>query len=218
MRLSIRDLGAIPYRKALELQESLVARKLAGDATDYLLLVEHEPVYTLGRAADIADLREADDKLGVDTVRIGRGGGVTFHGPGQLVAYPILSLATQGHDVGRYVRSLEQVLLSTCEYFGVGAARRPGAPGAWVGDKKIASVGIQVRRWVAFHGVALNVSTDLTFFSAIAPCRMPGVRMTNLADEASRSVCMDEVREAFVESFRRQFDPSYLEPQLEVRS
>jgi lipoate-protein ligase B len=206
MSLIVRDLGAVPYLEALQLQESLVCRKLSGDESDYLLLVEHEPVYTLGRAADAADLQGADRRLGVAAVRVGRGGGVTFHGPGQLVAYPIVDLARVGRDVGGYVRRLEQILIDVCACFGVCANRRPGAPGVWVKHAKIASVGIQIRRWIAFHGVALNVSTDLSFFDQIAPCRMPGLRMTTLEHESEQQLALADVRGTFVRAFRSQFD------------
>jgi len=205
MGLTVRDCGAVRYRDGLRLQEDLVARKLAGDTEDYLLLIEHEPVYTLGRAADQADLRGADRRLGVAAVRVGRGGGVTFHGPGQLIAYPILDLRNYGCDVGKYLRGLEQVLIDVCRQFGTQPTRRAGAPGVWVGGAKVASVGIQIRRWIAFHGVALNVSTDLSFFSQISPCRMPDVRMTSLAEELGCPIALAAVRRPFVESFQRRF-------------
>lgn len=206
MRLLVQDLGVVPYRDALDLQESLVARKLEGDARDYLLLLEHEPVYTLGRAADPADLRDADHKLGVAAIRVGRGGGVTFHGPGQLVAYPIVDLRNFGCDVGSYVGRLEQVLIEVCGGFGVEATRRADARGVWVKDAKIASIGIQIRRWIAFHGVALNVSTDLLFFERIAPCRMPGVRMTTLENETARPCSLADVGAHFVSAFENEFE------------
>ncbi|MCK6555517.1 lipoyl(octanoyl) transferase LipB [Candidatus Binatia bacterium] len=180
MSFTVRDLGRCSYADALALQCQLLECKLGGDDTDYLLVVEHESVYTLGRGADVADLCGADARLGVPVFRVGRGGGVTYHGPGQVVAYPIVALRGRIRDVGRYVRTLEGALMATCAAFGIGAERRRGAPGAWVGDEKIAAVGVGVRRWVAWHGVALNVATDLSFFDAIVPCRMPSVRMTSM--------------------------------------
>jgi len=180
MALTVRDLGRCAYADTLALQEELLQRKLAGDDTDYLLVVEHDPVYTLGRGADVADLLGADQRLGVPVFRVGRGGGVTFHGPGQVVAYPIIALTGRIRDIGRYVRTLEGVLIATCATHGIAAGRRDGAPGAWVGAEKIAAVGVGVRQWITWHGVALNVSTDLTFFDAIVPCRMPAVRMTSM--------------------------------------
>ena len=204
--LVVRDLGRCPYASVLALQDELVARKIDGERADYLLLLEHEPVYTLGRGADLADLCGADQRLGVSVHRVGRGGGVTFHGPGQLVAYPIVSLMRGGRDVHRYVRQLESVLLRACAAFGVVATRRDGLAGAWVGDRKIAAVGIGVRRWTTSHGVALNVDTDLRFFEAVVPCRVPGMRVTSLAQElATGAPPMDAVRAVFEQEFRTVF-------------
>lgn len=217
MTLVVREHETVPYRDALELQESLIARKLDGDPNDYLIVLEHEPVYTLGRGADESDLHAADRRLGVEAVRVGRGGGVTFHGPGQVVAYPIIDLGRFGRDVTRYVRTLEAVLIEVCARFAVDAARRPGAPGVWVGDGKVASIGVGIRRWVAFHGIALNVSTDLSFFSEIVPCRMPDVRMTSLEREARTPIGMPVVREVLVGEFRRAFDRSTVSAASEAR-
>lgn len=205
MALVVSDLGLCAYREALALQESLIEAKLAGDPDDYLLVLEHEPVYTLGRAADERDLRGADLQLGVDAVRVGRGGGVTFHGPGQLVSYPIIALERSRRDVGSYVRSLEGVLIEVCRRFGVDAGRKVGLPGVWVDGAKIASVGVGIRRWIAFHGVALNVSTDLGFFSRIVPCRMPDVRMTSLARQLGTAPSAAAVRREFVGVFQDAF-------------
>jgi len=205
MHLIVRDLGVCAYGGALALQEELVARKLAGDANDYLLLLEHEPVYTLGRGADAQDLLGAAELLGLPAFRVGRGGGATFHGPGQLVAYPIISLTSGRRDVHRYVRALEDVLITTCGRFGIAATRRAGLTGVWVGCKKIASIGVGVRRWTTFHGVALNVSTDLQFFSRIVPCRMPDVQMTSMAAELGAPPAMRAVQATLVRAFRATF-------------
>jgi lipoyl(octanoyl) transferase len=210
MHLRVCDLGLCAYATALALQEDILERKIAGDNTDYLLLLEHEAVYTLGRGADGADLLGADHELGVPAFRVGRGGGATFHGPGQLVAYPLLTLGHGGRDVHRYVRALEEVLIRVCRGFGVTATRRNGLTGVWVDNAKIASIGIGVRRWTTYHGIALNVSTDLSFFARIVPCRMPDVRMTSLALELGAAPPMTEVRNAFVGEFRSVF--GYAEP------
>jgi lipoyl(octanoyl) transferase len=204
MELIVRDLGTCPYADALALQEELVARKIAGDPHDYLLVLEHEPVYTLGRGADAADLLGADVTLGIPAFRIGRGGGVTFHGPGQLVAYPIVRLG-HGRDVHRYVRALEEVLIHTCAVFGITARRRNALTGVWVGEAKIASIGVGVRRWTTLHGVALNVSTDLRFFARVVPCRMPDVRMTSMGRELGTAPAMADAQHAFVAAFRSVF-------------
>jgi len=205
MELLVADLGRCAYPVALALQEELVARKHGGDATDHLLLLEHDPVYTLGRGADAGDLRGADQICGVPVFRVGRGGGVTFHGPGQLVAYPIITLRHGGRDVHRYVRMLEDVLVTTCADFGVAAERQEGRTGVWVGGAKIASIGIGVRRWTTYHGVALNVSTDLRFFSQIIACRMPDVRTTSMALELGAAPPVADVAACFERRFRAAF-------------
>ena len=205
MELAVRDLGVCPYETALVLQEELLARRVAGDIEDQLILLEHPAVYTLGRGADAEDLRGADQILGVPVFRVSRGGGVTFHGPGQLVAYPIITLRRGGRDVHRYVRTLEEVLIGVCGDFGITAARRDGLTGVWVGDAKIASIGIGVRRWTTFHGVALNVSTDLRFFAHVVPCRMPDVRMTSMAVELGAAPSMTAVAARFEDRFRAAF-------------
>jgi lipoate-protein ligase B len=205
MTLVVRDLLRCPYRRALVEQETLVERKLGGDTNDYLLLLEHEPVFTLGRGADEGDLLGADNALGVEAIRVGRGGGVTFHGPGQLVAYPILSLREPHHDVRAYVRALEGVLIACLRHFGLYSERQPGMPGVWIEGRKIASVGVGIRRWVTLHGVALNVSTDLSYFSRIVTCRTPGLRVTSLERELGAAPDASLVRRLFVEEFLAEF-------------
>jgi lipoate-protein ligase B len=212
MPLVVHHLGVVPYARALGLQEELVAHKLAGTTDDHLLLLEHEPVYTLGRGADRADLLGADQRRGVPTYRVGRGGGVTFHGPGQLVAYPIVTLRGSWRDVRRYVGALEAVVIAVCGDFGVAAGRHAGQPGVWVGNRKIASIGVGLRRWTTFHGLALNVSTDLRFFAEVVPCRMPGVQMTSLAFELHAPPRLEQVGARLEEHFRVIF--GYAAPQL----
>lgn len=181
-RLRVAQLGCVPYGEALALQEQLVAARAEGAIDDRVLLLEHPPVYTLGRGADAADLQGAAERLAVPVYRVGRGGGVTFHGPGQLVAYPIVRLRAAGRDVHAYVRALEAALVATCAQLGVAAIAPSGQTGVWVGDRKIAAIGIGVRRGVAYHGIALNVSTDLTYFAHIVACRTPGLATTSLAE------------------------------------
>ncbi|MFI5396220.1 MAG: lipoyl(octanoyl) transferase LipB [Candidatus Binatia bacterium] len=217
MELIVRDLGRCPYATALALQEDLVSRKVAGDAHDYLLVLEHELVYTLGRGANAADLLGADRTLGIPAFRVSRGGGVTFHGPGQLVAYPILTLR-HARDVHRYVHSLEEVLIRACAGFGLAAARRDGLTGVWVGAAKIASIGVGVRRWTTFHGIALNVSTDMRFFAQIVPCRMPELRLTSMAIELGTAPPMADVQAAFVHEFRSVFGYADARCQEECRA
>lgn len=198
--LRVRFLGSIAYERALAMQEALVAEKISGDDGDDLLLLEHEAVYTLGRAANAADLLDAPAETGAAVFRIGRGGGVTFHGPGQLVGYPIVHLRPS-RDVHRYIRLLERSLIETCAGFGVDAGVRQGETGVWVGDEKIASIGIGVRRGIALHGVALNVSTDLSYFDRIVPCRTVGMRMTSLLRQCGAAPPLESVAVRFGRCF-----------------
>jgi lipoyl(octanoyl) transferase len=180
MRLAVGRLGVVDYAEAAVLQERLVAERAAG-GDDRLLLLEHPPVYTLGRGADPRFLGAAASGP-VAIVRSSRGGQVTYHGPGQLVGYPIVDLRHHRCDVRWYVRQLEAVLIDALARFGIAAESRPGAPGVWTGGRKIASIGVAIRRWVTWHGFALNVGTDLAAFARITPCGLDGVRMTSLAD------------------------------------
>ena len=203
--LRVHQLGRVAYERGLEVQEALVQAKLEGDGDDHLLLLEHEPVFTLGRGARADDLLGAGERLGVPAHRVGRGGGVTYHGPGQLVAYPIVSLGAHGRDVHRYVRKLEEVTAATLRLYGVDAQPRTGLTGVWVQARKIASIGIGVRRWVTFHGAALNLSPDLDYFRAIVPCAMPEVTMTSIERETGRAPSLADAGHAFADCFRRMF-------------
>jgi lipoyl(octanoyl) transferase len=162
--LVVRSLGRVSYARGLELQESLVAERQAGSAPDHLLLLEHDPVFTLGRNArreNVLFPAEALRARGFDVFETGRGGDVTYHGPGQVVGYPILDLSPDRRDVHRYVRDLEEVLLRTCADYGIEAGRVAGLTGAWVGQDKIGAIGVRIARWVTSHGFAFNVATDL---------------------------------------------------------
>ena len=208
--LAVRFIPRMEYGRALALQEALLAAKIAGDPTDSLLLMEHDPVYTLGRGADERDLLGAPERLGVPVFRVGRGGGATFHGPGQLVGYPIIRLWRSGRDVHRYVRTLERVLVDTCAELGVTATVRPGLTGVWVRDEKIASIGIGVRRGVTYHGVALNVSTELRYFEPIVPCRAPSLRVTTLARLLGRAPAVEQAATVFARRFTAALEYSEL--------
>jgi lipoyl(octanoyl) transferase len=181
-----RWLGRIGYADALALQEELVARKIADPSEpDHLLLLEHEPVYTMGRTPDRSSLRDPRT-LPHPVHIIGRGGQATYHGPGQLVGYPILDLRSRGQDLHRYLRALEQLVIDACAAFGVSATRRDGLTGVWVGERKIASLGVGVRKWISMHGFALNVTREsLTGFAHITPCGIGGVQMTSLESEGA---------------------------------
>ena len=189
--LHTRWLGRLPYAQALALQDDLVARKLADPAApDTLLLLEHDPVYTIGRTPDHSSLRDPA-ALPHPLIVTGRGGQATYHGPGQLIGYPILDLRPRGQDLHRYLRALEEMLLAICAQLGVPAGRRPGLTGVWVGEKKLASIGIGVRRWISLHGFALNVGGDLTPYRAITPCGIAAVEMTSLERETGRVISVE---------------------------
>jgi lipoyl(octanoyl) transferase len=189
-------LGRIAYRDAWTLQKRLVAQRAAGEIGDQLLLLEHDAVLTIGRHGDEAHVLASPDELqrrGIEVVRVERGGEVTYHGPGQLVAYPILHLADRGLLVRPMVRALEQAMVETCASFGVEAARRDGEPGCWVDatgsqPRKIGALGLRIERGVSYHGIALNVETELDDFELIDPCGVPGLVSTSIARELERPV------------------------------
>jgi len=202
-KLEVARAGMVEYEHATRWQEALVARRLAGGA-DALLLLEHPPVYTLGRGADARFLGPAAGGP-LPVVRTGRGGQVTYHGPGQLVGYPILDLRGHRPDVHWYVRELEQTLIEALAGVGIAAGRVERLTGVWVGGRrKIASIGVGIRRWITWHGFALNVSGDLRPFAAITPCGIDGVEMTSVAHETG-SADFDHVREIVLTAFVRRF-------------
>lgn len=198
-----RDLGTVPFRDALALQKDLVARRIAGGVPDTLLFVEHPHVVTLGKVADRKHL--LDRRPEVEVVETDRGGDVTYHGPGQVVGYPIVDLRGLRKDVKWYVERLEDVLIRTAARYGVRAGRQPGMTGAWVGDAKLAAIGVRVERWVTSHGFALNVATELPYFDLIIPCGLEGKRVTSLAQETGRAPRAAEVRTALAEDFGAVF-------------
>jgi len=213
-RCAVRWLGRIGYGAALGLQEeaatALKRAQLDGAvcADESLFLLEHEPVITLGRNAVDGDVL-ADPRrlaaLGVAVERTNRGGQVTYHGPGQLVGYPVLDLTPDRRDVGRYLRDLEEVLLRTLGRFGIAGRREPGWTGVWVGDEKIAAIGVHLSRWVTTHGFALNVSTDLAHFGLIVPCGITTHGVTSVARCLARAVPLEEVARSLVPEFAAVF-------------
>jgi lipoyl(octanoyl) transferase len=194
--LEVRRLGRVPYGEGLALQERLVAERQAGRIPDTLVLLEHDPVFTLGRNARAENVLFPEAELrarGFEVFETGRGGDVTYHGPGQVVGYPILSLAPDRCDVHRYVRDIEEVLIRTCADYGVAASRVPGMTGAWVGQQKIAAIGVRIARWVTSHGFAFNVGGDLAPFGLIVPCGIRGRGVTSLERLLDRPVPRDAV-------------------------
>jgi lipoyl(octanoyl) transferase len=188
--IKARWLGRISYREGLDLQESLVARKVGGDEANHLLLLEHEPVYTMGRTRDESSLRE-EALLPHPLHRTNRGGQATYHGPGQLVGYPVLDLALFSRDLHAYLRFLEEVLISLLRLNGVKGGRVDGKTGVWVGERKIASLGVGVRKWISMHGFAINICGDLAPFRHSTPCGLPGVEMTSLEAEGASGVTVE---------------------------
>ena len=201
--LDVARLGLIDYAVALEMQNTLLAARLRDAIGDTLLLLEHPPVYTLGRGADASFI--IDPPPDVPIYRVSRGGQVTFHGPGQLIGYPIVKLSGARRDVSRYLRKLEQALVGALGEFGIEAARREGLTGVWAGPRKIGSIGVGIRRWITMHGFALNVATDLGFFKAIVPCGITGCEMTSVAaldrPQVTVADCADALERCFAQVF-----------------
>jgi lipoyl(octanoyl) transferase len=198
----------VPYAAALALQEALVADRQAGRLGDTLLLLEHEPVFTLGRNARKAHVLLPDAELragGFEVHETGRGGDVTFHGPGQVVGYPIVLLPAGRRDVHRYVRDLEEVMIRTCGDYGLRARRLAGLTGCWLGDEKIGAIGVRLSRWVTSHGFAFNASNDLLPFGHIVPCGIRGKGVTSLARTLGAAPPLDRVMDHLERNFRTVF-------------
>jgi lipoate-protein ligase B len=201
--------GIVPYEEARELQKELAARRRRGDVGDVLLLLEHPPVYTRGRRSKPEELPMGAawyEAQGIEVRETDRGGLVTYHGPGQLVAYPIVDLRGYGGDVHRYVRGLERTMIDALGAAGVRASVIEGLTGVWVGTRKIGSIGLHVSRGVTTHGLAVNVSNDLQPFEWVVPCGIEGVSMTSLSRELGAEQDLDAFAEALVASYARVFD------------
>ena len=208
--LLVVNLGVLPYGPALEFQRDVARRVIEREiASDVLLLVEHPPVVTLGRTSKGANLLASPAFLrerGVELFEVERGGDVTFHGPGQLVGYPIIDLKRHRQDLHWYLRQVEETLIRTLSVFGISAERSAGQTGVWTNGRKIASIGVHAREWVTWHGFALNVSTDLSFFDMIVPCGIAGVTMTSIERERTAATSVDVVAESVVDAFSQVFD------------
>ena len=214
--LEVRRLGVISYQDGLDLQRTLVDARKADRIPDQLLLLEHPPVITLGAKvrndrSHVLASEEALGEAGVGLFEAGRGGDVTYHGPGQLVGYPIIDLRPDRCDVLRYVRDLESVLMDSVAHFGVQAERADGLTGAWVGRDKLAAIGVRISRWITSHGFALNVSTDLTHFRLIVPCGIADRGVTSLERLLGIAPPMAEVEDAVVRAFAKVFEHELLQ-------
>jgi lipoyl(octanoyl) transferase len=208
--LEVRRLGLIPYGQALKLQRELVEERRAGRVPDLLILLQHPPVITLGVKGDggrsnVVATAERLVELGVDVSETGRGGDVTYHGPGQIVGYPILDLKPDRCDVHRYVRDLEEVMIRVCADYGVNAGRISGLTGAWVGDEKIGAIGVRISRWITSHGFAFNVTTNLADFQLIVPCGLTNHGVTSLEKATGRDLSMPDVEDSVIRHFANVF-------------
>lgn len=201
--IEVRRLGRLGYEETLALQEEARSQVIAG-APEQLLLVEHPPVITLGRRGDVRHVLERRAPV----LRVSRGGDVTYHGPGQLVGYPILDLGRRGRDIDRYLRALEDVLIAVARRFGLSARRQRGFTGVWLGNAKLAAIGVGIRRWVTMHGFALNVADLRSEFAAIVPCGLAGIGVTSLAEATGQCPAMADVEALVVDEFLRVFAPS----------
>jgi len=214
--LEVRRLGTVPYRDALDLQRHLVEERRAGRISDVLLLLQHPPVVTLGIRPDAsrANIVATPDRLaqlGVEVHETGRGGDVTYHGPGQIVGYPILDLKPDRCDVHRYVRDLEEVMIRVCADYGLQASRIEGLTGAWIGAErtspaKIGAIGVRISRWITSHGFAFNVTTDLDHFRLIVPCGIADRGVTSLARATGRTFAIEQVEDRFARHCAAVFD------------
>jgi len=217
----LHNLGLVPYGEALARQQGLHERRKRGEIEDTLLLLEHPHVITLGRAANRAHVLADEPERaarGVELFETGRGGDVTYHGPGQLVGYPILSLAPDRCDVRRYVRDLEEVLIRAARDFGVEAGRTAGLTGVWAGGEKLAAIGVRISRWVTMHGFAVNVTTDLDYFGLIVPCGIRDYGVTSLAAVLGRPVGLSQVAASVARHFGDVFGRRMIAPRPAAHS
>jgi lipoyl(octanoyl) transferase len=213
-RLIVRRLGLVRYADGLEMQKTLVEQRAAGEIDDTLLLLQHPHVLTLGAKAGqsrshVLATPERLAELGVELHETGRGGDVTYHGPGQIVGYPIISLKPDRCDVHRYVRDLEEVMIRVTADYGFQAGRIAGLTGAWVGAEKIGAIGVRIQRWVTSHGFAFNVNTNLDFFRLIVPCGIADRGVTSLKRLTGREVPIPEVENQFIRHFTSVFSHTF---------
>lgn len=202
-------LGTVDYAEAHRVQQELQAKRISGDIEDTVLLLEHPPVFTLGRSAKQQHLlapTEALEARGFSVYEVGRGGDITYHGPGQLVAYPIVDLKPERKDVRKYVWSLEETMIRTCADLGLAAQRIHGLNGAWIEERKVGAVGVRISRWVTMHGLALNASTNLSHFDLIVPCGIEDKAVTSLSAELGRDIGAADLAEPLAAHFASLYD------------
>jgi lipoyl(octanoyl) transferase len=202
------DLGFIDYKEAWDLQQEIHKKRVSGEVDDFLFLLEHPNTYTLGKTAHKENLIGSEDYLKKNQISvfdIDRGGDITYHGPGQIVGYPIIDLNNWFKDTHKYLRALEEVIIKTCGDYGLNSERNSKHTGVWIGDKKIAAIGIKVSRWVTMHGFAFNVNTDLNLFNGIIPCGIQDKSVTSMKQELNREVSIQEVKEKLLKNFTELF-------------
>jgi len=216
-----RLLDLVTYENGMDMQQRLVGHRQKGEVPDQILLLQHTPVITLGRGGRISNLLASTSQLeskGVRYFETNRGGDITYHGPGQIVGYPILHLGEGNRDVRKFVTKLEEVLIRTAAEYGIEATRSEGARGVWVGSRKLAAIGVRIARWVTSHGFALNVSTNLDHFSLITPCGLPGTGVTSIDQITGAKNSLEEVRMVVLRHFARVFERELFlrDPDLDV--
>lgn len=202
------DLGFIDYQNAWDLQKDVFAKRVKDEVADTFFMLEHPHTYTLGKVAEKENLISSEDQLkelGVSVYEIDRGGDITYHGPGQIVGYPIIKLSDWKEDTHEYLRSLEEVMMEVCADYGLKTHRNPKYTGVWIDERKIAAIGIKVSRWTTMHGFAFNVNTDLNYFGGIIPCGIKDKDVTSLKRELGIEVPIEEVKQKLADKFKEVF-------------
>ena len=204
VKVNTMDLGKRSYGEVWNLQKKMQIKRMAGEIDDLLILVEHDPVYTLGKNADVNHLLQSRDRT-IEVFNVERGGDITFHGPGQLVGYPIIDLANYKKSVSWYMHSLEQLTIEVLSEFDISAKRVKGLTGVWVGDKKIAAQGVRLTRWVTMHGFSINVNTDLSYYNGIIPCGIFDRGVTSIEELLGSNQKMEKIRTLVIDKFNQIF-------------
>ena len=204
LEIQILDLGQKPFKDVWSLQKKMQLQRINNDIGDVLILVEHDPVYTLGKNANPDHLLQSRDRS-IDVFNIERGGDITFHGPGQLVGYPILDLTNYKKSVSWYMRSLEQLTIDVLNEFDISANRVEGLTGVWVGDEKIAAQGVRLTKWITMHGFSININTDLSFYDGIIPCGIFNHGVTSMKEILNRTQKMEKVKSLVIDKFNQIF-------------
>ena len=207
--LTYCNIDTIDYKEAWNLQKEIFSRRVSGEVSDYLFLLEHPNTYTLGKTAHKENLISSEEFLkgnNISVYDIDRGGDITYHGPGQIVGYPIIDLNYWSKDTHKYLRALEEVIINTCKEYGLDCGRNPKRTGVWLNDKKIAAIGIKVSRWITMHGFAFNVNTDLNLFGGIIPCGIQDKSVTSLSNELGEEIKISEVKEKLLKNFIQVFN------------